>query len=198
MARGNSRSEARGHLLPNLSERERARQQVERALQSLNKEQILPIVTVLARSTATLRELEELADVRGSLTDLSVGTRWAIFDATEFDERDCNSNFDYDFRAYRTVQRNLGLLVGAGHWREAMELAVELMRWGSEQICASDEGLMAEEIGDCVRVVTRGLVHSELPSMSILSWCGAMAAADATGCLEDQEFSELKQWANSR
>ena len=71
-----------------------------------------------------------------------------VADATDFDERDINRNFAYDYEAYREVKRNLGRLIDAGQLRLAMQLALELMKRGSYQVEMSDEGLMTRDIED--------------------------------------------------
>ena len=53
------------------------------------------------------------------LKNLPRATRQAIADATDFDERDINRNFDYDYAAYDEVKRNLSRLIdwGSCGWR---------------------------------------------------------------------------------
>src|SRR5262249_34133357 len=85
--------------------------------------------------------------------ELVAATRQAIADATDFDKRDINRNFDYDYEAYSEVKRNLGRLIGSGQLRLAMPLALELMKRGSYQVERSDEGPMTEDIEDCLNVV---------------------------------------------
>lgn len=43
--------------------------------------------------------------------ELAAATRQAIVDATDFNERDINRNFDYDYEAYGEVKRNLSRLI---------------------------------------------------------------------------------------
>ena len=90
-----------------------------------------------------LRQLTARFDVATAPDELVAATRQAIADATDFDERDINRNFDYDYEAYSEVKRNLGRLIGSGQLRLAMLLAVlELMKRGSYQVEMSDEGLI--------------------------------------------------------
>ena len=84
-------------------------------------------------------------------------TRQAIADATDFDEREINYNFDYDYEAYSEVKRNLGRLIDQGHLRPALELSLELMKEGSYQVEMSDEGLMTSDIEECFSVVVKAL-----------------------------------------
>ena len=84
-------------------------------------------------------------------------TRQAIASATDFDEREINYNFDYDSEAYGEVKRNLGRLIALGQLRPAMELSLELMKAGSYQVEMSDEGMMTDEIEECLNVVIDAL-----------------------------------------
>jgi hypothetical protein len=88
--------------------------------------------------------------------ELVAATRQAIEDAAS-DARDINRNFDYDYEAYGEVKRKLGRLVASGQLRLAMQLALELMKRGSHQVGMSDEGLMAEDIEDCLSVVIKAI-----------------------------------------
>jgi hypothetical protein len=58
-----------------------------------------------------LRQLTARFDVATTTEELVAATRQAIADATAFDERDINRNFDYDYGAYAEVKRNLLRLV---------------------------------------------------------------------------------------
>ncbi len=124
--------------------------------------------------------------------ELAAATRQAIADATDFDERDINRNFSYDYAAYEGVRRNLGRLVDLGQLRLAMELSLELMEKGSYQVEMSDEGLMTQDIEECLEVVTKVLKKSNLPPAEIVTWCDKMAAADRVGFVYDQERRALR------
>jgi hypothetical protein len=80
---------------------------------------------------------------------LVAATRQAIADATAFDRRDINRNFDYDYGAYEELKRNLDHMIDAGQLPLAMRLALELMKQGSYQVEMSDEGLMTPDIEAC-------------------------------------------------
>jgi len=118
-------------------------------------------------------------------------TRQAIAEATEYDERQINYNFDYDYAAYQTVEKNLGKLVKAGDLSSTMDLALELMKSGSEQVEMSDEGLMTDDIEDCLRVVIKELKSSSLPVEAKTAWAKNMQRADRTGCICDEELGAL-------
>ena len=100
-------------------------------------------------SAASLLRIE----LEASPQELAATTRQAIADATDFDERDANRNFAYDYEAYDEVRRNLMRLIALGELRLAMELSLELMKQGSYQVEMSDEGLMTDDIQECLMPV---------------------------------------------
>lgn len=140
-----------------------------------------------------LRRLGERFDLESPPQELAVATRQAIADATDFDERDINRNFDYDYDAYAEVKRNLGRLVDAGELRLAMELCLELMKEGSCQVEMSDEGLMTGDIEECLAVVVTALKKCSLPSAEIVAWCRAMTKADRVGFIYDRAIDALRK-----
>ncbi len=73
--------------------------------------------------------------------------------ATRVDERRLNDNFQFDRRAYDAVRRGLSQLVQKQALEEAKSLALKLIGKGRWQIDCSDEGLMQEELEDCLRPV---------------------------------------------
>ena len=99
------------------------------------------------------RELETRFEVEPPVAELIVNTQCAIADATDYDERQINHNFDYDYGAYETIQRNFRSLIAAGRIEDVMELSLSLMRAGSHQVEMSDEGLMADDIEECLKNV---------------------------------------------
>ncbi len=119
-------------------------------------------------------------------------TRQAIADATDFDEREINYNFDYDYAAYGEVKRNLGRLIELGQLRLAVELSLELMSQGSYQVEMSDEGLMTDEIEECLQVVVEALQKSDFPPADIVAWCKAMIKSDRVGCIYDRKLRALQ------
>jgi hypothetical protein len=118
-------------------------------------------------------------------------TRRAIDEATDYDEREINYNFDYDYAAYQTVERNLKKLVKAGDLKSAMDLALDLMKSGSEQVEMSDEGLMTDDIEDCLRVVIKAIKSADLPAGTIKTWAKKMQQASRIGFICDQELEAL-------
>jgi hypothetical protein len=121
-----------------------------------------------------------------------VATRQAIADATDFDERDINRNFSYDYAAYDAVKRNLRRLVGLGQLRLAMELSLELMDQGSCQVEMSDEGLMTDDIEECLKVVLQALRNCDLPASESMAWCRDMLKKDRVGFICEEELKALQ------
>src|SRR5487761_388855 len=158
-----------------------------------SKAELVSVLIELARDDrGVLRQLTARFDVPSTADDLVAATRQAIADATDFDERQINYNFDYDDEAYEEVKRNLGRLVEAGQLRLAMELSLELMKDGSCQVEMSDEGLMTEDIEDCLSVVFKAIKKCQLPSEETVAWCSAMAAADRVGFIANKQLESLR------
>lgn len=142
-----------------------------RALARRNKTELVDVLIELAEADrGVLRQLTARFDVATDPDDLVAATRQAIADATAFDKRDINRNFAYDDQAYSAVKRNLGRLIGSGQLRRAMTLALELMKRGSHQVEMSDEGLMTEDIEDCLNVVLEALRMCDLPPAEVIAW----------------------------
>ena len=139
-----------------------------------------------------LRQLTARFNVATAPDDLVAATRQAIADATDFDERDINRNFAYDYQAYGAVKRNLARLVGSGQLRLAMPLALELMKRGSYQVEMSDEGLMAEDIENCLSVILEALRKSDLPAAEVIAWCAAMLDSDRVGFIARESVQSLR------
>jgi hypothetical protein len=111
--------------------------------------------------------------------ELVVAMRQAVADATAFDARDVNRNFDYDYEAYGEVNRNLGRLVASAQLRLVMQLALDRMKRGRRQVGMSDGGLMAEDIEDCLSVRIKAITNWVLPAEEVHAWCSAMLGREA-------------------
>jgi hypothetical protein len=103
-----------------------------------------------------------------------------------------NCNFDHDNEAYGEVKRNLGRLVASGQLRPAMQLAPDLMKRGSHQVGMSDEGLMAEDIEDCLNAVIKAITKWDLPAEEVLAWCSAMLDTDRMGFIARKPLEALR------
>jgi hypothetical protein len=75
----------------------------------------------------------------------------------------------------------------------AMKLALELMKEGSRQVEMSDEGLMTDDIEECLMVVIKALRKCNLPTDEVLTWCSAMLDADRVGFICEGELKSLRQ-----
>ena len=163
-----------------------------KALAKRTKNDLMDVLVELAREDRKiLRRLSEQFELKAPPEELFVATRRAIADATDFDERDINHNFDYDDEAYSEVKRNLSRLVEQGQLRLAMELSLELMKQGSCQVEMSDEGLMTDEIEECFQAVTKALTKCDLPPAEVVAWCKGMIASDRVGFIYREELQTL-------
>jgi hypothetical protein len=140
-----------------------------------------------------LRQLTAQLGVVAAPDERVAATHQAIVDATDFDERDINRNFEYDYEAYAEVKRNLSRLIEAGQWRQAMDLSLELMKQGSCQVDMSDEGMMTADIEDCLSVVIGDCKRCDLPVAEILRWCTAMLDNDRVGFISRKPLEALQK-----
>lgn len=167
--------------------------ELRRALSRRTKAELVDVLLDLAQEDrAVLRQLTARYAVAAAPAQLVAATRQAIADATAFDPRDINHNFDYDDDAYREVQRNLGRLITAGQLRLAMQLALELMKQGSYQVEMSDEGLMTEDIEGALSVVLKAVATCDLPAAEIFAWCQTMLENDRVGCIAQKPLESMR------
>lgn len=163
--------------------------------QALMKRKKVELVDFLMDRAQSDRGLVRLLSARFEVTttpdELVAATRQAIADATAYDKRDINRNFDYDYEAYAAVKRNLDRLIASGHLRLAMDLALELMTHGSEQVEMSDEGLMTEDIESGLKGVIEAVATGDLLREESLGWCKAMLAADRVGFVTERPLKAL-------
>jgi uncharacterized Zn finger protein len=170
-----------------------------KALARQSKAELVDLLLDIAREDrAVLRQLIARFDVAAAPDELVAATRQAIVDATDFDKRDINRNFAYDYEAYSEVKRNLTRLIDAGELPLTMQLSLELMKAGSRQVEMSDEGLMTEDIEDCLRVVIKALTESQLPAQQVVAWCMAMLNSDRVGFIATKQLQALRQAAHGQ
>ena len=170
-----------------------AAERLRKALSKRTKGELIDTLVELAEDDrGILRRLDVQFEPEASLQELVGLTRQAIADATDFDEREINYNFDYDYAAYDEVKRNLGRLIDLGQLRLAMELSLELMEQGSYQVEMSDEGLMTDDVEECLQVVVKALRKNDLPPAEIVAWCKAMIKSDRVGFIYDRELQALQ------
>jgi len=169
-----------------------------KALAKRRKDELIGVLVEWAKEDRSLlRRLAEQFDLESPPQELAAATRQAIADATDFDERDINRNFDYDSAAYTEVQRNLRRLIDMGELRLAMELSLELMKQGSYQVEMSDEGLMTYDIEECLALVVKALKKSDLPPADVIAWCDRMLKADRVKFIYDRELEALRKHAET-
>ena len=168
--------------------------ELRRALTKRKKAELVDVLMELAQADrGVLRQLVARFDVATTPDELVATTRHAIADATAFDERDINRNFDYDYEAYGEVKRNLSRLVASGQLRLAMQLALDLMKRGSYQVEMSDEGLMTEDIEACLSVMIEAVTKCDLPAEDLLAWCAAMLDTDRVGFIARKPLEALRR-----
>jgi sulfur relay (sulfurtransferase) DsrC/TusE family protein len=175
-------------------------ERLRKALGKRTKGALIDALVELAREDRRiLRRLDARFEVAAPPKELVAATRQAMADATAFDERDINRNFRYDYAAYSAVKRNLGRLISLGHLRRARELSLELMKKGSYQVEMSDEGLMTDDIAECLQVVIQALPKCDLPAGEVVAWCAAMPKSDRVKCICDRDLRSLQhQFEGSR
>jgi uncharacterized Zn finger protein len=167
--------------------------ELRQALTRRKKAELVEVLLELAQDDrGVLRQLTARFDVAATSDELAAATRQAIADATYFDRRDVNRNFDYDYEAYREVKRNLGRLIASGQLRLALPLALELMKQGSHQVEMSDEGMMTADIEDCLSAVLKTLEKCDLPAAEIITWCSAMLDNDRVGFIAREPLQSLR------
>jgi hypothetical protein len=180
------------------SKRPESMAHLRRALSRRKKAELVDTLVELAQADrGVLRQLTAHFDVAAAPDELVAATQQAIADATAFDERDINRNFAYDYEAYHEVKRNLGRLIVAGQLQLAMLLARELMKQGSYQVEMSDEGLMTQDIEDCLDVVLKALEKCDLPAAEVIAWCSAMLDNDRVGFIAQESLQSLRNRAQA-
>jgi hypothetical protein len=181
-----------------VSKRPESMAPLRRALSGRKKAELVDTLLELAQADrGVLRQLTARFDVAAAPDELVAATQQAIADATYFDRRDINRNFAFDYEAYHEVKRNLGRLIAGGQLRQAMALALELMKQGSYQVEMSDEGLMAQDIEDCLDVVVKALEKCDLPANEVIAWCSAMFENDRVGFIADKSLQSLRKGAQA-
>ena len=167
--------------------------ELHQALTRRKKAELVDVLMELAEADrGVLRQLAARFDVATAPDELVSATHQAIADATAFDKRDINRNFAYDYEAYAEVRRNLGRLIASGQLPLAMPLALELMKRGSYQVEMSDEGLMTEDIEDCLGVVIEAVTKCDWPAEEALAWCSALLDADRMGFIARKPLEALR------
>ena len=165
---------------------------IRKALGKLRKGELVDLLVGIAQADGQVRrKLVQDLDVELPSSDLVSSTRQAIAAATEIDYDGLNHNFDYDSRAYEQIAKSFKKMITAGQWVEVMQLCVELMQHGSHQVECSDEGMMTDEICDCIRPVIKRARKSGLDPTALRTWCTEMLAADRVGFICREELTKM-------
>ncbi|MFW6106843.1 MAG: hypothetical protein ACOC8H_01645 [bacterium] len=173
-------------------------ERLRKALAKSTKTELVDVLVELAQHDRRLfRQLGAQFHLESPAEELVDETRRAIMDATDFDERQINRNFDYDYAAYDEITRNLDRLVAEGQLPLAMELCLELMKQGSYQVEVSDEGMMTADIEECLAVVVKALKKSDLPPADVMAWCDRMLKTDRVGFIYREELQSLRSHAEA-
>ncbi|MEQ8788222.1 MAG: hypothetical protein RIC55_18075 [Pirellulaceae bacterium] len=164
---------------------------IDKALRKRTKADLVAMILDVAREHAAVaRELEDRLNVDKPVDLLLADVSSAIDRATDFDERMSNHNFDVDWQAYADVQKGLSLLVKQGRLAEAKTLSLKLMRDGSYQVECSDEGMMTEDIEQCLKPVIRAVKAAGGPEAG--KWAAEMSEADRVKFICDKELAVLR------
>jgi hypothetical protein len=164
---------------------------VERELHKQTKAELVALILAIAKEHAVVaRELEDRLNIEKPVDLLVADVSGAIERATDFDERMMNHNFAVDWRAYADVRKGLARLVELDRLADAKSLALKLMKKGSYQVECSDEGLMTDEINECLKPVIRAVKAAG--GDDAVKWAGEMQKADRVGAICDKELAELK------
>jgi hypothetical protein len=73
-----------------------------------------------------------------------------------------------------------------------MELSVELMHRGSYQVECSDEGLMTDDIQECLLPVINAVRKAGLKSADVFHWSNLVLATDRVGFICRKEVLALQ------
>ncbi|MCA9200820.1 MAG: hypothetical protein KDA87_24950 [Planctomycetales bacterium] len=164
---------------------------IDNAVGKLPKADLVQLVVRLARQRDDVRrELEAALSIEMPAELLISDIKSAIDRATVVNEYQLNDNFDYDSYAYEEVERGFQKLIEFGELDAVKSLALKLMDQGSYQIECSDEGLMTEEIADCIRPVIKAVVAANSDT-DASAWAKQMLAADRVGFVCDRELNAV-------
>ena len=67
------------------------------------------------------------------------------------------------------------------------------IRAAVDRIDMSDEGLMAQDIEDCLGVVLKALAKCDMPAAEVIAWCTAMLDTDRVGFIARESLQSLRK-----
>ena len=162
------------------------RARIAQALKRLTNGDLSNLLLGLADGFDDVRiTLETLLDIDHSTAELIAEAKLAIAKATFVPGHQINCNFAYDYDAYERIGWCFAQLIAGGQLHEAMTLSENFARSGSHQIEMSDEGLMTDDIVECLKVVATALSKSDVPATEQAAWLDRLDRADAVGVLCD-------------
>jgi hypothetical protein len=164
---------------------------IEKELYKRTKAELVAMILAIAKEHAVVAgELEDRLTIEKPMDLLVADVSSAIDRATYFDKHLMNHNFDVDWQAYAEVQKGLARLVELGRLADAKSLALKLMEEGSYQVECSDEGLMTDDISECLKPVIRAVKAAGGDEAA--QWAGDMQKADRVGFICDKELAMLR------
>ena len=164
---------------------------IRKELGKRTKAELIAMLLVIAQDHADVaRELEDRLEIEQPLELLVTDLSSAIARATDFDRRQMNHNFKVDWQAYADVRKGLSSLVEQGRLEEAKSMALQLMKSGSYQVECSDEGLMCDEICECLEPVIQAVETAG--GVEAAQWASDMRTADRTKFICVEELKELR------
>lgn len=164
---------------------------IEKALRKRTKADLVETILMIAGDHPVVaRDLESQLGVEKPLDLLVADVSSAIDRATDIDERMSNHNLDVDWQAFEDVQNGLSQLVKLGHLEDAKSLALKLMKRGSYQVECSDEGLMTDDICQCLKPVIQAVKSAG--GVEAAKWAEDMSNSDRVGFICDKELAKLR------
>jgi hypothetical protein len=159
--------------------RDELRRRLSTALERHSKAQLISLLQDTAfRWEDVCRQLLMETEDDQPLSGLVGDIRSALRKATHVPEEQVNRNLSVDYNAYEQVRRGLKKLIATDHLREAMALAIDVIQLGSNQVELSDEGLMADEVVETVKLVVKEVDAAQIGPEEKAKWWVALAAAD--------------------
>ncbi len=168
-------------------------QLIDKALRRVRKDTLIQLLSRLCDESIYARWcIEAELEISKPLDLILHDLREAIRLATDAGDEPVNNNLTTDWKAYAEVKRLMELLVSAGALNEAMEIAIHFMEEASHQIEGSDEGMMLEDVEECLQPVLDALENFDETQRS--SWAFRMQRSDCLGvvCRE-----RLQRWSNA-
>lgn len=165
-------------------------EKLRKALARTKKAELIDIMMDLSVYDPSPRwEIEQAVKLEKPMELAVHDTRCAIKIATEVPHEQIGHDFQFSWQAYEAIEFGLRDLIRQGFVEEAMQLAIELMDKGSEQLECSDQGDMLINIEDCLGPVVDAAEH--LDAMIAKSWAQQMKTTDRVGFVMEERLDRL-------